>query len=54
MNWKAKALELCEEKRREIRYYISQGIKKEKAVEMVLKDTTIGAGFCAQLRYEFK
>lgn len=37
-----------------IRFYISEGIAKNIAIEMVLKDSTVGSGIKAQIRYEFK
>jgi hypothetical protein len=38
----------------EIQFYISQGIDKDKATEMTLKETCLGAGVKAQIRYEVK
>jgi hypothetical protein len=37
-----------------IKYYIQQGIPKEKAVDMVLSGSCLGAGYKAQINYEIK
>lgn len=44
----------CDEMRREIKSYIADGWEKTAAVERVLNVSTIGAGYKAQIRYEFK
>ena len=54
MDWKEKALKMAEDCRKDIKQYISEGMKKNKAVELVLSESIIGAGFKAQIRYEFK
>jgi hypothetical protein len=50
-NWVKNRVEKMKD---EIREYINSGIDKNVAVEMVLKDSTVGAGYKAQIRYEFK
>jgi hypothetical protein len=51
-NWVKNRVEKMKD---EIREYINSGIDKNIAVEMVLKDSTVGAGYKAQIRrYEFK
>lgn len=42
------------ELKKTILFHISEGIDKQTAIEMVLKDTTIGTGYKAQIRYELK
>lgn len=54
MNIKEWASKQCEQHRKDIEYYISEGIEKEKAIEMVLENSVIGSGYKAQIRYDFK
>lgn len=54
MNIKEWASKQYEQHTKDIEYYISEGIEKEKAVEMVLEGSTIGSGYKAQIRYYFK
>ena len=54
LNIKEWASKQCEKHRKDINYYISQGIEKKKAVEMVLEKSIIGSGYKAQIRYEYK
>ena len=37
-----------------IRGYIADGWDKKTAIESVLESSTLGAGYAAQIRYEFK
>jgi len=46
--------ERSKEMRKEIDFYIDKGIEKSKAVEMVLSESTIGAGYNGQIRYEYR
>ena len=39
---------------KDIKFYISEGFEKGKAIEMVLDGSTVGAGIKAQIRYEVK
>ena len=39
---------------KDIKFYISEGIEKSIALEMVLENSTVGAGVKAQIRYEVK
>ena len=39
---------------KDIKFYIAEGFKKNQATEIVLKDSTVGAGIKAQIRYEVK
>ena len=39
---------------KDIKFYISEGFEKSKAVEMVLNGSTVGAGIKAKIRYEVK
>ena len=54
MNIKEWAEKQCEEHRKDIKYYISEGVPVSKAVEMVLEASAIGSGYKAQISYEFK
>ena len=54
LNIKEWAFNKANEHRKTIKYYISEGIEKNKAIEMVLKNSTLGAGILSQIRYEFK
>ena len=54
MDIKEWAEKQCEEHRKDIKYYISEGVPINKAVEMVLESSVIGSGYKAQIRYEFK
>ena len=54
MNIKIWADEKCEDLKKTIRLYISEGWDKEAAIEHVLSGSIIGAGYKAQIRYEFK
>ena len=54
LNIKQWAENTVNEYRNDIKYYISEGIPKDKALEMVLKDSCLGAGYKAQIEYEFK
>ena len=54
LNIKEWAAKQCQEHIKDIRHYISEGIPKEKAIEMVLESSVIGSGYKAQIRYEFK
>ena len=55
-NWD-KGLDWAEKKDKELRntitQYISEGIDKKTAVETVLKSSTLGAGYNAQIRHDF-
>ena len=53
MNIKEWAQKRCNEHREDINNYISQGIEKKKAVEMVLEGSIIGSGYKAQIRSEY-
>ena len=48
------AEDTANEARNTIKFYIKEGISKDKALEMVLKDSCLGAGYKAQIEYEFK
>ena len=39
---------------KDIKFYISKGIEKKIALEMVLSASTVGSGIKAQIRYEVK
>ena len=56
MDWD-KGLDWTEKKDKELRntitQYISEGIDKKTAVETVLKSSTLGAGYNAQIRHDF-
>ena len=54
LNIKQWANEQADIMRATIREYITAGIDRKKAVEMVLTGSTLGAGYAAQIRYEFK
>lgn len=54
MNIQQWAIDKYKEHKNEINYYIKEGIEKDKAVEMVLENSVIGAGYKAQIRYDFK
>ena len=53
LNIKEWAKSKDKELRSDIDYYISQGIDKKTAVDMVLKSSTIGAGYASQIRYDY-
>ena len=42
------------ELRETINQYIANGINKKEAIEIVLKGSTLGAGYNGQIRYDFK
>ena len=42
------------ELRETIIWYVSQGMKKQEAINMVLRTSTLGAGYNAQIRHDFK
>ena len=42
------------ELRETINQYITNGINKKEAVELVLKGSTLGAGYNAQIRWDYK
>ena len=48
------AEDTANEHRNSIQFYIREGITKDKALKMVLKDSCLGAGYKAQIEYEFK
>ena len=54
MDIKVWATNQCEDIKKTIRLYISEGWDKDKAIETVLSSSIIGAGYKAQIRYEFK
>ena len=54
INWKQQAIDRVNKCRDQIKTYIENGIDRETALNMVLNESTIGAGFKAQIRYEFK
>lgn len=54
LNVKDWAQKQCDRHREDINYYISQGVERKKAVEMVLEDSIIGSGYKAQIRSEYK
>ena len=41
------------ELRETIIWYVSQGMKKQEAINMVLRTSTLGAGYNAQIRHYF-
>ena len=53
LNIKQWANEQADTMRATIREYIADGWDKKTAVESVLKSSTLGAGYAAQIRYEF-
>ena len=53
LNIRQWADEQADKMRATIREYIVAGIDRKKAVEMVLTGSTLGAGYAAQIRYEF-
>ena len=56
-NW-SKGLGWAETKDKELRQdidlYISQGIDKKTAFNMVIKGSTLGAGYIAQIRHDYE
>ena len=52
--WITDAMQLKDEILKDVRFYISEGIEKSIALEMVLNNSTVGAGIKAQIRYEEK
>ena len=43
-----------QELRKTIKSYIANGIEARQAVEIVLKSSTLGVGYNAQIRHDFK
>ena len=54
MNVKQWAQEQREKMLRDIKFYISEGVEKNIALEMVLSGSTVGSAIKAQIRYEVK
>jgi len=54
MNIKEWAKKMDKKMRRDIDYFISQGIDKTEAVRMVFKGSTIGEGYKAQIRHDYE
>ena len=53
ISWGQWADNTFDEQVKTVKYYMSQGIDKVKAVKMVLEGSTLGAGYKSQLRHEF-
>jgi hypothetical protein len=48
------AKEKCEQYKKDILIYITDGISKDTAIKIVLSDSCIGSGYKAQIIHELK
>ena len=53
LNIKTWAENQDKEIRKQIDYYISQGIEKKTAFKMATESSTLGAGYKAQIRHDY-